>query len=353
MAESNPRASGLPSLRWVLLLVLGGALITTHIAIGRFECVDIKRVCAPFGEIVECKVNRDEEKVDVSDIVLSAKDFIKRFPTIERVNGVPKVVHQIYLYHGMMVSREYAEHMKTFKKEMPNWEHVLWTDKDMDEIILKQHPKYADLYRSYYQVMSQADMAKILILHSYGGFYADLDVKMVSSIESELKPTEGVWFPYWKHLESAIIASMPGHPFLDRALEVMQERDPKLRFYNFDYDILATTGPLALEHAYNTFSLKASFVDKKEEYMSPYKGRVVALWPHDRFLFGAHMTQEAVQKLGNHPIAHHYFVHEWLWKTKKAIFRSIGFGLITAYVLVSLLFFLRNQLSKRGQKKLH
>merc|ERR1712096_114124 len=55
-----------------------------------------------------------------------------------------------------------------------NWTHRLWREKDIDEL-LEYYPKIEKIYRYEKALHGKADIARYLILYSYGGLYVDAD----------------------------------------------------------------------------------------------------------------------------------------------------------------------------------
>ena len=52
----------------------------------------------------------------------------------------------------------------------------LWSADEVDSLIKQHYAEFWATYRSFPFAKMRADMARIAILHRYGGMYADLDV---------------------------------------------------------------------------------------------------------------------------------------------------------------------------------
>ncbi len=57
------------------------------------------------------------------------------------------------------------------------YEIKLWTDAQVLEIIEEYYPSILDIYLAYPFNIQRADIARLVILHQFGGIYSDLDVK--------------------------------------------------------------------------------------------------------------------------------------------------------------------------------
>ena len=90
-------------------------------------------------------------------------------------NSTPRIIHQIWKTSNLLTYPINTSHLE-WKKEYPNYEVNLWTDKQIEELISKQEYIYLySVYKSYSYRIQRADLARLIILHSHGGIYADLD----------------------------------------------------------------------------------------------------------------------------------------------------------------------------------
>ena len=102
---------------------------------------------------------------------------------------IPRIIHQMWKTKDLST---YPIHTSNYQwKELyPNYKINLWTDKQIEELILRDEYKYLySVYKSYTYGIQRADLARLIILHSEGGIYADLDVypRSISIEELRLK----------------------------------------------------------------------------------------------------------------------------------------------------------------------
>lgn len=164
------------------------------------------------------------------------------------------IIHQIF---GIMGDTEMND---LFKKshnaykdfaERNGYQYILWDNDDCEELI-KEYPDYIDLYNSVRFSIMKVDIIRFLILHKYGGLYADLDtlpkckcLKSSSFIVANPQTNKN------KNYEMEIIQSIKGHPylleFLDYVKTQIKEKD-KIEVYTkwkCRY-VYQTTGPHSL-----------------------------------------------------------------------------------------------------------
>ena len=94
-------------------------------------------------------------------------------------NGV-YYVHQIYGLFGD------NEPMSTlFQKSKSMWsdvakgmgaEHHLWNAEELESLVKQKYPQFWNMYCDVRYPIMRADIGRIIIMHAYGGLYADLDV---------------------------------------------------------------------------------------------------------------------------------------------------------------------------------
>jgi mannosyltransferase OCH1-like enzyme len=151
---------------------------------------------------------------------------------------IPKKAHQIWL-GGDPIPEEFKYYTSTFKKLHPNWEYILWTEKNIpvESFVNKE------LYKKIKEVVVKTDIARFELLRLYGGIYADQDMEFYKNIEPLLKDVdifscgerEGI-------IGNAILGSVPNHPTLTKVLKTV----PKSVEENKPYGGNIKTGPVFL-----------------------------------------------------------------------------------------------------------
>jgi hypothetical protein len=72
-----------------------------------------------------------------------------------------------------------SEHNNTsstaWKQRYKDWTYRLWTDADVEDLLVHEYLWLLPQYRAYANDIQRADLARLLILHHEGGVYVDLD----------------------------------------------------------------------------------------------------------------------------------------------------------------------------------
>jgi mannosyltransferase OCH1-like enzyme len=90
---------------------------------------------------------------------------------------IPQVVHQIWKTKDVSTYPINASHDDWKRSSLyENYTVKLWSDYDLEELIRLKYPFLYSTYQSYSKPIQRADIARLAVLHSEGGIYADLDV---------------------------------------------------------------------------------------------------------------------------------------------------------------------------------
>lgn len=148
---------------------------------------------------------------------------------------IPRIVHQTW--KDDRIPDQFVEFAASWSRFNPSWRRILWTDRMLLDFIAQDYPDLLDLYRAYPHPVCRADAARYMLLHKFGGLYADIDMECVAplaSLESEERVVlchepPSHWpatAPLRSHpfiLFNGAIASPAGHPFWREALDRLPE----------------------------------------------------------------------------------------------------------------------------------
>ena len=190
---------------------------------------------------------------------------------------IPKIIHQIWIGDQ---SKRPQKFIDTWKEKNPTWEHMLWTDENLPEIICK---KQYDMCPS---MAGKADILRYQLLYDHGGFFIDADSECVRPLDDDLVDNEA--FCCWENeylrpglMSNGYLASIPENEFLKKMLAIIGVRT------DMSYHPLETwqiTGPALLTNVvcsmrYNKMTIYPSHYFIPRHYTGleyPGKGRVYA-----------------------------------------------------------------------------
>jgi hypothetical protein len=145
---------------------------------------------------------------------------------------IPRIIHQIWLGPKPLPD-DFAGYVKTWKRHHPAWEHRLWTEDD----IAGETFTRAEVTERIRHPAERADILRFELLHRYGGVYVDTDFECRRALDGPLGDADFVtaWLKQSEsgketRVNNAFMASAPGHPLLQRALNELHAQE----WFGFD-----------------------------------------------------------------------------------------------------------------------
>gem|GEM_PF-428273 len=196
----------------------------------------------------------------------------KRQPAIGFM--IPRIIHQTWKTRETPDS--FRAFSQTWRDRNPGWDYRFWSDRDLLEFVAKHYPEYLELFCSYRQGVQRADAARYMLLHHFGGIYADMDMECVRSFEQFsvenrivlCKEPQAHWsattifrgLPLM--LFNGLMVSPAGHPFWLHLLERMVDT-------RHASDVLDSTGPCLLTGAWVSWPQKETVRVEEANFFTP------------------------------------------------------------------------------------
>lgn len=133
-----------------------------------------------------------------------------------KTTGIPKIIHQIWI--GPKQRPE--AWMNSWKEKNPSFEYVLWDDKKIDELGLKNREIY-DRYYADKCFNGCANIARTEILERFGGVFLDADSECLIPLESapfmdwdifSVFEADDFFVEGKRLVANGIMAAIPNHP---------------------------------------------------------------------------------------------------------------------------------------------
>ena len=130
---------------------------------------------------------------------------------------------------------------------------MFWTDADNLELVRAHYRQFYDFYRQLAPPIKQADFARFLYMHRFGGVYVDLDFVCLKNLEPLLGESDIVLGclsednDYYR-IPNAFLASSPGNEFWLRAAEDAMQAPASEQ-----QQVEQHTGPFRLQWALATY----------------------------------------------------------------------------------------------------
>lgn len=190
------------------------------------------------------------------------KDTIKH---IRRESPIPKNIFTTSQFDKNNLPSEIQNNLNNTIKMNPEYKLFYFSDTDAEQFITSEFPEYINDYKSLVPGAYKADLLRLLLLYKFGGIYNDIGhvylqpLNKILNGESLLLCKDKV-YNYFLH--NAIIGSIPNHPMIAKAIDVLIN-NVRNRYYGDDP--LFPTGPGAFGKAFNLYL-------KREEDETIHKG---------------------------------------------------------------------------------
>jgi hypothetical protein len=138
---------------------------------------------------------------------------------------IPPILHQTWKTDR--IPEQFQAWGESWGRHNPGWTRMFWTDRTLVDFVAEHYPDFLATFCSYRSGIMRADAARYMLLHHFGGVYADIDCECVAPftpIMAENRvvlcqeppshfPDQAVFrgLPYL--LFNGTMASPPGHPF--------------------------------------------------------------------------------------------------------------------------------------------
>jgi mannosyltransferase OCH1-like enzyme len=175
------------------------------------------------------------------------------------LSEMPAIIHTIYYgWEGPKLPHDFNICFRNLKNVNPNYNVVLHPGEKMNKLISELNEKdLLKVYNSVPERIMQVDIARLIILYLYGGFYFDLDIKPYMCMDYAKIPNRKVILFTEKEEKDNIrianyaIGSTKGHPFIKLCLKIIVDRlsQPIPNNTNRNNYVIWATGPDVLSFA--------------------------------------------------------------------------------------------------------
>lgn len=217
---------------------------------------------------------------------------------------IPKIIHQTW--KSEQIPAEFQEYVQSWEAKNPTWERMFWTDRALLDFVTDHYPDFLSIFTGYSSGVMRADAGRYLLLHHFGGVYADLDCECVNPIDRIMQEDRIVVckepalhieeLAHWRaqpyFLFNGTIASPKGHPFWLHLLKYLRMNS------NVQKDVLDITGPSIFTAAQLSYQNQDAFAI------------------HDANLF-APLDKNGSGRLGPETLSIHHWAGTW-WTPKPA-----------------------------------
>lgn len=181
------------------------------------------------------------------------------------MSKIPPNIHFTFLDKKESFPSLFTTCLETVKTMHPGWNIRVYNEDDACEILDAHFPQLRDVYYSYAHTVQRSDMLRILLVYLYGGFYMDLDMLCLKSLEGlrdfslvlgeekhiSEQETSDLKLQHPLRIANYMFGSTEKHPFWHCLLnQLVRKSSVRVQSEN---DILESTGPGLLTNVYHAY----------------------------------------------------------------------------------------------------
>jgi hypothetical protein len=187
---------------------------------------------------------------------------------------IPPILHQTWKTDS--VPTPFQGYADSWKRHNPDWTIMFWSDRMLLEFVAEHYPDFLPMFCKYQRGVQRSDAARYMLLHHFGGVYADIDCECIAPFDPIMHEDRIVLgkepashaavhadfrgLPYL--LFNGTMASPPRHPFWMHLLSMM----PGLVGAK---DVLDATGPCLLTSAQRGYADQDAFAIQPSRLFTP------------------------------------------------------------------------------------
>lgn len=164
---------------------------------------------------------------------------------------IPKIIHQTF--STSIIPHQLQKYQFQLRSFHPDWEYRFYDDAQCDQIICDYLPDFLETYRGYKYAIQKADFFRIAVVYLFGGFYADLDIKILKPLDP--LETYSCIFPLESNktltIGNYMFGSEAKHPFLQEVLNQLN-KNCSINIFS-DNDVLISTGPGMITNLFSSY----------------------------------------------------------------------------------------------------
>jgi hypothetical protein len=229
---------------------------------------------------------------------------------------IPKIIHQTWKTNKLpnILEKIYKYNIDINK----DFEYYLWTDdksgENINDFIMNKYPELYKVYSKIELGVQKSDLARLAIMHYYGGIYIDLDILLLKSLNNLLdynsdklyfgfEPSEQTMY-LWKkdkYICNAFFACSPKNELIDKMLNSV------IQVYNDYGDVIFNKFNI---FGSDIFKFVLATTDKSELYEIIDTNKIYPI--NDIKLEALETISNDLYKLKSGNYENSYMVHYWI-----------------------------------------
>lgn len=113
---------------------------------------------------------------------------------------IPKNIIQICIGKETETHRYWLHLSKKWKLDYPDWNHKVYRDREIEEIVKNYSTRAWDFYKACPILSYRADFARLILLYTFGGLYVDIDSRPNLDINQYVVNSDDMRWGFFLHI---------------------------------------------------------------------------------------------------------------------------------------------------------
>lgn len=148
-------------------------------------------------------------------------NYLHRIFSLEKVK-IPKIIHYVWVGENKIPQRTIDKFINSWKEKNPDYELKLWNEKNID--LKNKYIKNAYRNKKWANV---SNLARLMAVYKYGGFYLDTDIEVLKSFEPLRLNKCFFGFQLTNHptdwVNNAVFGAISKHWFIGKAIKYIED----------------------------------------------------------------------------------------------------------------------------------
>lgn len=210
-------------------------------------------------------------------------DFTLLDTTLRQQHG--HIIHQVWF--GTIPNKRAAQKayqkMKLYRDSWislnPTWYRMEWNKPLCVQLIKTYYPEHLEMFNQYKYEIQRCDAIRYIILHRYGGWYADMDYYCSRPLDDARKnfphdiyfvQSPNKFMSEDDHVSNSLMYSCPGHSFWRLLLIELEKNRHYPYYYTKHLAVMFTTGPGLLNRVYTKYKQRFKLKSLPWKLFHPY-----------------------------------------------------------------------------------
>jgi inositol phosphorylceramide mannosyltransferase catalytic subunit len=206
---------------------------------------------------------------DLDNILLAQKGRIIHqvwFGTIPNKSSAKKAYKKLKIYRD------------SWKIQNPTWFHIEWNKTMCMSLISSFYSEHTEMFKKYRYEIQRCDAIRYIILHRYGGWYADMDyfcnrpfdqVNYSSNVYLVQSPNTVITQEN-DYISNSLMYSTSKNPFWRQVMLELEKNSEAPYYYTKHMVVMFTTGPAILNRIYSKWKYNYKVKSLPWKLFHPY-----------------------------------------------------------------------------------